>query len=66
MIEDVVTKEEIEKYCTETNTLNTIGKPLMAKLISNAVESGTYQLGEACKSNFLTLFSRIFSYVEEA
>lgn len=62
MIEDVVTREEINRYCTETNTSSTIGKTLMAKLMSNAIESGSYQLGEECKSNFQELFNRIFSY----
>lgn len=62
MIEDVVTREEIDKFCTETGTSNTIGKPLLAKLMSNAVEAGTYQLGEECKSNFSALFDRILSY----
>lgn len=65
MIEDVVTREEISRYCTETNTSSTIGKPLMAKLISNAIESGTYRVGEACKSNFEALFNRIFSYFDK-
>lgn len=60
MIEDVVTRTEIEKFCTETNTSNTIGKSLMAKLMSNAIESGNYKVGEKCKSNFEKLFKRIF------
>ncbi|MEQ2519373.1 AAA family ATPase [Ruthenibacterium sp. CLA-JM-H11] len=62
MIEDVVTREEINRYCAETNTSSTIGKTLMAKLMSNAIESGSYQVGEECKSNFEALFNRIFSY----
>lgn len=65
MIEDVVTREEIDRYCIETNTSRTIGKPLMAKLMSNAIESRSYQLGKDSKSNFETLFNRIFSYFEE-
>lgn len=65
MIEDVVTREEIDKYCTETNTSSAIGKPLMAKLMSNAIESGAYQVGEKCKSNFEVLFKRIFSYFDK-
>lgn len=65
MIEDVVTREEINRYCTETNTSNTIGKPLMAKLMSNAIGSGAYQVGEECKSNFEALFNRIFSYLDK-
>lgn len=62
MIEDVVTRDEIDRFCAETNTSKTIGKPLMAKLISNAIESGVYQVGKECKENFQTLFTRIFSY----
>ena len=65
MIEDVVTREEIDRYCIETNTSSTIGKTLMAKLMSNAIESGCYKLGEDSKSNFEMLFNRIFSYFEE-
>lgn len=64
MIEDVVTREEINRYCAETNTSSTIGKPLMAKLMSNAIESGAYQVGKGCKANFEALFDRIFSYFE--
>ena len=65
LIEDVVTKEEINRYCAETNTSTTIGKPLMAKLMSNAIESGSYQVGEECKSNFEALFNRLFSYFDK-
>ena len=65
MIEDVVTREEISRYCAETNTSSTIGKSLMAKLMSNAIESGSFQVGERCKSNFDVLFKRIFSYCEK-
>ena len=52
------------RFCAETNTSKTIGKPLMAKLMSNAIEADSYQLGEECKSNFKALFSRTFSYFE--
>ena len=65
MIEDVVTREEISKYCSETNTSSTIGKTLMAKLMSNAIESGGYQVGKECESNFAALFNRIFSYFDK-
>lgn len=61
-IEDVVTQAEIKRYCAETNTSSTIGKTLMAKLMSNAIEAGSYQVGEECKANFKALFDRIFSY----
>lgn len=65
MIEDVVTREEINRYCAETKTSSTIGKPLMAKLMSNSIESGAYQVGNECKSNFEALFNRIFSYFDK-
>lgn len=65
MIEDVVTREEINRYCTENNISSTIGKTLIAKLMSNSIESGTYQVGKECKSNFQELFDRIFSYFNE-
>ena len=61
-IEDVVTQAEIKRYCAETHTSSTIGKTLMAKLMSNAIEAGSYQVGEECKANFKALFDRIFSY----
>lgn len=64
MIEDVVTREEIDRFCEEINTAKNIGKTLIAKLMSNAIESGVYQIGEECKLNFQRLFNRIFSYFE--
>ena len=64
LIEDMVTKEEIEKFCNETETPKDIGKPLIAKLISNAIEAGNYILSENCLNNFKLLFERIFSYVQ--
>ena len=66
MIEDVVTREEINDFCDKTGTSKTIGKPLMAKLMSNAIELGTYEIGEVCRENFKALFERIFSYFNEA
>lgn len=65
VIEDVVTREEIARFCTETNISNTIGKPLMAKLMGSAIESGAYHVGETCKSNFEILFRHIFSCFEK-
>lgn len=63
MIEDIVTKNEIDRFCKETNTSKDIGKTLMAKLMSDAIETGKYEVGEDCKSNFQNLFNRIFSYI---
>ena len=65
MIEDVITRQEINRYYEETETSNKIGKTLTAKLMSNSVENGTYQLSEECRQNFQVLFNRIFSYFEE-
>ena len=65
MIEDVVTREEINNFCDKTGTSKTIGKPLMAKLMSNAIELGTYEIGAVCRENFRALFERIFSYFDE-
>ena len=63
LIEDLVTNEEIERFCTSTNTSTTLGKPLTAKLLSNAVNKGSHILGESCINNFKSLFDRILSYV---
>ena len=61
MIEDVITREEIDGYCEQMGTSKEIGKPLMAKLMCNAIEEGKYCVGERCKSNFIQLFERIFA-----
>lgn len=62
MIEDLVTQGEIERYCTECSISKTLSKSLVAKLISNAVENGSFHLCEACQDNFRKLFSRIDEY----
>lgn len=64
-IEDVVTDEEIDRFCMETNTAKSIGKSLMAKVMSNAVELGDYQIGNECRENFQELFNRILSDFEK-
>lgn len=65
VIEDLITKKEIDSFCDKNNISSETGKSLMAKIICNAVESGEYQLGEECKDNFQKLFNRIFSYFEK-
>lgn len=62
VIEDVITKSEIERFCEETNTPNSTSKPLMAKLISNAIDKGSFEFSETSKQNLQNLFDRIFSY----
>ena len=60
VIEDLVTKEEISKFCSATNTSNELSKPLIAKIIAETVTQGSYELGDECKNNFTQLFNRIF------
>ena len=62
LIEDLVTYEEIDRFCAETQTSTTLGKPLTAKLISNAIENGSFELNENAKRNFQILFERIATY----
>ena len=57
-IEDLITNSELERFKAE-NTLTDIGKTLIAKLFSDALENGAYECGEECKSNFTSLFKRI-------
>ena len=63
MVEDLVTKEELDRFCSFANIDINIGKSLIAKLLSNAVEKGTYTLGKDCIENFRSLFARISTYV---
>lgn len=58
VIEDLVTKEEINEFCSTMNVSTNTSKTLLAKLMSNAVEQGKYVLGEECCENFKNFFSR--------
>ena len=59
MIEDVVTHSEIDRFCAETNTSISLGKPLTAKLMCTAIENRTFILCEKAVENFRQLFSRL-------
>lgn len=61
MIEDLMIRSEIDKFCLESNCGN-CDKTLTAKLMSNAIEAGSFTLSEDTKKNFKKLFDRIFSY----
>lgn len=63
MVEDVITRDEINRFCTEFDILPTLNKALIAKKMSNAIEKGEYVLGTAPTANFKTLFERILSYI---
>ena len=64
LIENLITHEEIERFCLETSTSSTLGKPLTAKLLSNAVNEETFSLSEGAISNFRRLFERIELYTK--
>lgn len=64
MIEDVVTRQELDKYCESTGTLRNMSKTLLAKKMSISIENGEYEPSEQCKRNFTELFKRIFSYIK--
>ena len=59
-IEDVVTKSEIDTFCASFELSNTLSKSLLAKLMSDAVDDGKYNIGGQCKKNFTELFKRLF------
>lgn len=61
MIEDVMTRSEINRFCEE-NAYHNSDKTLTAKLMCNAIETGKFVLSEESKKNFQELFERIFSY----
>ncbi|HHU72517.1 MAG TPA: AAA family ATPase [Clostridiales bacterium] len=59
VIEDIVTKNELDKFSKEKGIAENISKPLLAKLFSNSVEDGSHNIGEQCKNNFADLLTRI-------
>ena len=63
MVEDVITREEINRFCEEKGISPQLNKALIAKKMSNAIEKGEFTLGETAKNNFQVLFARILSYV---
>lgn len=58
-IEDVLTKSELDKFKIENNISKDISKALVAKLLCNAINNKTYNVGNECKDNFKKLLSRI-------
>lgn len=59
VIEDIVTKEELDNFIQVKGIAEKIGKPLKAKLFCNAVEDGSYTFGDQCRDNFKNLLDRI-------
>ena len=64
MIEDVVARDEIERFCKEASLSPSIDKTLKAKLMCNAIEDGSYIIGDATRENFKALFDRILAVVK--
>ena len=61
MIEDVVSRSEIERFYRESG--QTIAdKTLTAKLMCNAIEDGAFVLSETTIENFKNLFNRVLKY----
>lgn len=64
VIEDVVTEQEIDRYCEATGTPRDISKTFLAKKMSTSIENREYEPSEQCKKNFTELFERIFTYTK--
>lgn len=64
MIEDLVLRSEIERYCNSARISKTLGKPLIAKMMCTAIENGSFIPSDECVNNFRQLFSRVFSCIE--
>ena len=63
MVEDVITRAEIDRFCAEMGILPTLNKALIAKKMSNAIDIGEFTLSETAIENFRALFERILSYI---
>lgn len=63
MVEDVITREEINRFCVAMSISPSLNKALIAKKMSNAIARGEFTLGEAAKNNSRALFDRILSYI---
>ena len=58
VIEDLITENELNRF-KEDYSITIKGKALIAKLFSDALESGDYECGEECSKNFMALFMRV-------
>lgn len=64
MIEDLILRTEIERFCDFAQISKTLGKPLIAKMMCTAIENGTFIPSDESVNNFKQLFSRVFSCIE--
>ena len=63
MVEDVITREEIDRFCEVQAISSKLNKALIAKKMSNAIDKGEFSLSDTAVTNFRALFERILSYV---
>ena len=63
MVEDVITREEINRFCAAVDISPDLAKSLIAKKMANAVDKGEFALSETAIKNSRELFNRILSYV---
>lgn len=61
MIEDVVTRKEIERFCAERDCAD-MDKTLTAKMMCNAIDAEGFIISQNGINNFRALFDRILSY----
>ncbi len=59
MIEDVVGREEINRFLSETGISSNLGKPLTAKLMCTAIENGSFHVSQDCMDRMQELIMRI-------
>jgi predicted ATP-dependent endonuclease of OLD family len=62
MVEDLITREEINRFCEEMSISPGLKKALIAKKMSNAIDAGEFTLNDTAIANFRALFERILSY----
>lgn len=63
-IEDMFSRNELARFREENSVQEGTGKPLLAKLVCNAIESHQFEPSEETKENFRRLIERILSYVQ--
>ena len=62
MVEDVITREEINRFCEAKDISPKLNKALIAKKMSNAIDMGEFTLSEIAINNSRALFERVLSY----
>ena len=58
-IEDIVTRDELDKFIKSSSAKKNDSKTLIAKLFSDAIETGSHTVGSECEESFRNLLERI-------